>query len=235
MNRHQDLTNPNSLRSKLRKKRVIHLNNFVKSIVSIENISTIKICDIGGTYRYWLNFPFEEYNRLDFEITLLNLEKTINSERENYKHLINRSNVKFFEEVGNGCDLSHKEDNTYHLCHSNSVIEHVGNWSNIKAFASESLRIGKYHFIQTPNYWFPVEPHYFLPLVHFFPRPIHTRLIMRFKKRDFNRATSNFEENRMLSKREFNYLYGESRIISEKYFFFKKSFIATSDVKKSFQ
>lgn len=231
MNRHQDLTNKNSLRSKLRKKRVKHLVNLISLIISKEKLSTIKICDIGGTYRYWLIFPFEKFKDCSFEITLVNLANTIKSERENYSTLLNQTNVKFFEEIGNGCNMNNKEDNAYDLSHSNSVIEHVGNWSNIKDFSSETKRIGKYYFIQTPNYWFPIEPHYFLPLVHFFPRPIHTRLIMLLKKRNFDTATSNFEDNRMLSESEFKYVYKNSRHITEWYYFFKKSFIAISDIK----
>jgi len=228
MSKHQDLTNTKSLRSKLRKKRIRHLVNFISFIIAKEKLKTIQICDIGGTYRFWLIFPFEKFNGINFEITLVNLEKTMKSEQEKYRKLINKSNIRFIEEIGNGCDMSHKEDNSYHLLHSNSVIEHVGGWSNIKKFVAESKRIGKRHFVQTPNYWFPIEPHYFLPLVHFFPRPIHTRLIMHFKKRNFDRATSNFEENRMLSKREFKYLYPDSRIIIEWFYFLKKSFTATS-------
>ncbi|WP_127846054.1 class I SAM-dependent methyltransferase [Psychroflexus aestuariivivens] len=228
MSKHQDLTNPNSLRSKIRKKRVKHLINFVNQIIERENLKSIKICDLGGTYRYWLVFPFSDFKEVNFEITLVNVEKAIRSEDENYQKLLDHSNLKFISEVGNGCDMSHKEDNSFHLTHSNSVIEHVGDWQNIKKFAKECQRIGNYYFVQTPNYWFPIEPHYLLPLVHFFPRPIHTKTLMIFKKRSFDRATANFEESRMLSYKEFKFLYDESELITERFFFLPKSFIARS-------
>ena len=231
MNRFQDLTNKNSLRSKIRKRRLKYLIKLINDIVSTEKITTIKICDLGGTYRYWIIFPFEKFNNVKFEITLVNLEKIITRESENYQQLSAHENVEFIEEIGDGCNLVHVKDNAYHLSHSNSVIEHVGDWSRIKAFGVESKRIGKYHFIQTPNFWFPIEPHYFLPFVQFFPRPMSTRIIMLFKKRSFDIATSNFDENRMLSKREFNFIYYDSHMITEWFFFLRKSFIAKSEVK----
>jgi len=188
---------------------------------------------MGGTYRYWFIFPFDEFQEVDFEITLINLEARSSFETKNYKDVIKCSNVRFIDEVGDACKMKGKEDNSYHLSHNNSVIEHVQSWYNIKRFASETLRIGKYHFVQTPNYWFPIEPHYFLPLVHFFPRPIHTQLIIFFKKRSFNVATENFESNRMLSKREFKYLFNTSQILYEKFFLFNKSLIATSKIEQN--
>jgi hypothetical protein len=54
---------------------------------------------------------------------------------------------------------------------------------------------------------------------------------MLLKKRNFDTATSNFEDNRMLSESEFKYVYKNSRHITEWYYFFKKSFIAISDIK----
>ena len=51
---------------------------------------------------------------------------------------------------------------------------------------------------------------------------------MIFKKRNFDRATANFEENRMLSKKEFYYLSSDSEHITEWFYFLRKSFIATS-------
>ncbi len=110
------------------------------------------------------------------------------------------------------------------------MIEHVGNWQNIKQFALETQRVWKYHFIQTPNYWFPIEPHYFLPLIQFFPRPIHTKLLMLLKKKSFDKATSNFEDNRMLSLKEFRHLYSDSKLIKEKFFLLNKSFTLISKI-----
>jgi hypothetical protein len=36
-------------------------------------------------------------------------------------------------------------------------------------FAQEMMRVGKCWFFTTPNYWYPFESHYHLPLIQFMP------------------------------------------------------------------
>ncbi|TKB47823.1 class I SAM-dependent methyltransferase [Ferrimonas sediminicola] len=90
--------------------------------------------------------------------------------------------------VADGCDLSRHEDNSFHLVHSNSVIEHVGEWSRMKQFASEVARVGQGYFVQTPHYWFPVEPHCLTPCFHWLPRPWRLALVQRFALGNWPRA-----------------------------------------------
>lgn len=35
-------------------------------------------------------------------------------------------------------------------------------------------------WIQTPNRWFPMEPHYLTPFVHWLPKTIRKRLVRNF-------------------------------------------------------
>ena len=67
--------------------------------------------------------------------------------------------------LGDGCRLPFT-DNAFDLVFSNSVIEHV---TDQRAFASEVARVGRKFYVQTPNKWFPVEPHLLTPLVHWLP------------------------------------------------------------------
>lgn len=53
---------------------------------------------------------------------------------------------------------------------SNSVIEHVGDWSAQQQFASEVRRLNASYWIQTPNRHFPIEPHYLGIGVQWLPR-----------------------------------------------------------------
>ena len=66
---------------------------------------------------------------------------------------------------------------SFDIVYSNSVIEHVGDDSDIQAFANEIRRVGKGYYVQTPNRWFLVEPHYLAPLIHFVPKRWHKKLI----------------------------------------------------------
>lgn len=48
------------------------------------------------------------------------------------------------------------------------MIEHVPHELQ-PAFVSEVRRVATRYFVQTPNRYFPIEPHYQLPLFQFLP------------------------------------------------------------------
>src|SRR3546814_2616362 len=69
---------------------------------------------------------------------------------------------------------------SFDIAHSNSVIEHVITWDNMKNFARETRRVAAWHYVQTPYFWFPVDPHFYkLPFYHWLPRPLRAKLLMR--------------------------------------------------------
>jgi SAM-dependent methyltransferase len=71
--------------------------------------------------------------------------------------------------VFDGCHLPFR-DKSFDIVFSNAVIEHVLGEGRQAQFAREIMRVGKSWFVTTPNYWFPFESHYHLPLIQFFPR-----------------------------------------------------------------
>jgi SAM-dependent methyltransferase len=63
------------------------------------------------------------------------------------------------------------EDGEFDLAYSNSVIEHLPR-ARRAAYAAEVRRIARGHWIQTPAYSFPLEPHALLPAAQWLPRPL---------------------------------------------------------------
>ena len=63
-----------------------------------------------------------------------------------------------------------------------AVIEHVGTRERQRQLVSEMLRVADAAVITTPNRWFPVELHTFLPLLHWLPRPAHRTVLRRLGK-----------------------------------------------------
>jgi hypothetical protein len=83
--------------------------------------------------------------------------------------------------VGDGCAMSMVADRQFDICHSNSVLEHVGSLQRMMAFAAEVRRVAVAYYVQTPYLWFPVEPHFNLPLVGWLPPSTRAQLVWRTK------------------------------------------------------
>jgi len=88
---------------------------------------------------------------------------------------INEAHIKSIREgnkwtclVGDGCHLPLK-DRAVDFAFSNAVIEHLAKHKR-ELFAQEIRRVArKGYFVATPNYWFPYEPHYKMPLWQYLP------------------------------------------------------------------
>jgi hypothetical protein len=79
--------------------------------------------------------------------------------------------------VFDGCSLPFP-DKSFDIVFSNAVIEHILGEGRQAQFAREIMRVGRSWFVTTPNYWYPFESHYHLPLIQFLPRPL---------RREYNR------------------------------------------------
>ena len=114
-------------------------------------------------------------------------------------------------------------DRSFPVVFSNSVIEHVPKALQ-PAFAAEIRRVGERYFVQTPNRWFPIEPHYQMPLLHFLPeraqRALNKRFTMGF------RTKGEWYETTLLTARQLSKLFPEAQIHREKRFGLTKSLMA---------
>ncbi len=179
---------------------------------------TVEILDIGGTLAFWTVLDFKYLDQV--HITLLNLEEVLIEERWQ----------KVFKSVaGDAADLSGYADNSFDLAFSNSVIEHVGDYERQKKMVSEMSRVARHRYIQTPNKYFPIEPHYGFPLFQFFPLWLKMYMVqhydMRYKKAENEKEAYEIAgEIRLLSLKELKELIPDAVVFYEKVFGIIKSF-----------
>ncbi len=190
----------------------------------IESISAVKGCcsiiDVGGRAEYWAP-AMRTLQRCNAQVTIVNIERT------------QPKNGPMFEfQYGDACDLRQFADDTFDLAHSNSLIEHLGNWSNMRRCAAEIGRVAKSYYVQTPNFWFPYEPHFRAPFFHWLPEQMRAHLVMRLPLGYFNRAASldkamaNIESVRLIDKAQLASLFPDAKISFERFAGLGKSLIA---------
>lgn len=132
----------------------------------------LKILDLGGRYDFWEGVGVEFLRAIDAKVTILNLspmEARFSGLHEDVFEYV----------VGDACATVY-DDKQFDLVVSNSVIEHLGTWDNMIAFAAEVSRVGRAFYCQTPNFWFPIDPHFYrFPFFHYLPRPTRAWLLRK--------------------------------------------------------
>jgi hypothetical protein len=195
------------------------LNLFKSLLATVE--TPVKILDVGGTLEFWKNSKLINADR-DIDLTVLNMSPVaVDGEDRSIKTV-----------VGDARYMTEFADGEFDVIFSNSVIEHVGDYHDQDLMAREILRIGKRYFIQTPNLYFPIEPHFVFPLFQFFPRELKFWLVTHFNLGWYDRVTDEkaawelVNEVRLLSKDEFKSIFPNATIYQEKVLGLTKSFIA---------
>jgi hypothetical protein len=180
----------------------------------------LRILDVGGVEAYWTDKRGLISRAV--EITLLNQDDWQFATEPGFVFL-----------QGNACQMAEFANNSFDVIHSNSVIEHVGPWSNMMSMAKEIRRIAPRYFVQTPYFWFPIEPHARTPLLHWLPESLKFRLVMARKCGPFwskaatvDEAMRTIQDSSLLDKRMFSALFPDATIISEKFLGMTKSLIA---------
>jgi len=182
------------------------------------NNGPLRILDIGGTQQYWLNMGMILAPQT--EIILLNL----------YKNEV--SEPGFSSIVGDACNLSGINDQSIDIVFSNSVIEHLYTKEQQQKMANEVARVGKSYFIQTPNKYFLIEPHWLFPLFQFLPFTVQVFLTQHFtlgnikKTKSKEAAIKLVKEVRLLSRNELAFFFNDAKIYKEKLLGITKSFTA---------
>ena len=179
-----------------------------------------RIIDLGGEPDYWGLFDRSMLERCGVHVTLVNPQA------------FSVDDPMFSAVTGDACALPEYADGSFDLVHSNSVVEHVGDWPRMEAFAGEVRRLAPRYYVQTPYFWFPVEPHFSAPFFHWRSEQARARALMRrrhgFAERatDVGQAMRDVQHARLLDKTQFRYLFPDARYIDERVVGLTKSLIA---------
>lgn len=209
--------NPNAASFRFRARRFRHLQPVIEAILVKKG--SCRIADIGGTEYYWDIFgDYVARNRI--EIDLVNLAPAATRSSQ------------FNSLVADATDLAHIDDNAYDLVHSNSVIEHVGSWANMSRMAANVRRLAPAYFVQTPNFWFPVEPHFRFPCFHWLPEQVRAELLMRMnlgfggKRPCYDSAMRGVQSAVLLSRKQMRHLFPDAQLLDERVAGLTKSLMA---------
>jgi 2-polyprenyl-3-methyl-5-hydroxy-6-metoxy-1,4-benzoquinol methylase len=112
------------------------------------------------------------------------------------------------------------EDSAFPVVFSSSVIEHVPKELQAR-FAAEIRRVAHRYFVQTPNRYFPIEPHYQVPFIHFLPERLRRFLNKRFTLGWQQKGS--WEDITLLSARDLRRLFPDGEVHRERVFGLTKS------------
>lgn len=204
---------------RFRVKRIKLLKDIINSLPPDQEI---RIIDLGGTEIFWNAVGYDYLRSRQVKIFLLNLgEVPVSEDRRDL----------FVPITGDACDFDTGK-RKFDVCFSNSVIEHVGDINRMISFAETMKRLAPIYVCQTPNFWFPIEPHFFFLGFQFLPEPMRVRLVQHFALGHFPKTPDVIEAYRLvqschlLDKTLFRTLFDDAEIQTERFLLFSKSYTA---------
>lgn len=216
----QNYDDPHSLASRFRAARRRKVVELIEATFAAEG--RCRILDLGGRPDYWAPFDRAMLERCKVHITTVNPEAVAGGDGD----------PMFTTLDGDACDLSQWPDGSFDVVHSNSVVEHVGDWPRMEAFARETRRLAPRYYVQTPYFWFPVEPHFSAPFFHWRSEQSRARLLMKrrhgFSERaeSLGQAMRDVQHARLLDKAQFRFLFPDADYADEKVAGLTKSLVA---------
>ena len=209
-----DNRSPTSLASRLRRERFLKFAELVEGLPA-----PVRILDVGGTASFWQAHRGQLSK--DVHVTLLN------------QVFESQAAEPWLAQVeGDGRWMTGFADRSFDLCFSNSVLEHVGTLYDQVYMAREIRRVARGYFVETPNKWFPLEPHFLVPCWQFLPSWLRAAVLMRTdigcvgRVEDYLLAKATVESIRLLTAREMRWLFPDGEIYREKLGGLTKSIVA---------
>jgi hypothetical protein len=120
--------------------------------------------------------------------------------------------------VFDGCRLPFP-DQSFDIVYSNAVLEHLPGRQLVRRFVDEVQRVGRSWFITTPNFWYPVDPHYHLPFVQVLPQTAQQKLVRKLGRTPYDYL-------HLFTKKELRELFPTSRVIGCRVTFYPETLIA---------
>ena len=175
--------------------------------------SQTRVLDIGGTPQTWTN---ESIIRSVFPVTLINIRDNGSPPADRFTHA-----------TGDATNLPFP-NHAFDIAFSNSVIEHVGHWSDQQAFANEARRVARELWIQTPARSFPIEAHLLAPFIQYLPKSLQHRLVHLTPRGILQPHVVHeiVDEVRLLTHREMKQLFPDCIILKERVLGLTKSYVA---------
>jgi hypothetical protein len=214
-----DPNNPRSVSYGFRKRRFAHIEALIRAVLAERDQA--RILDIGGTTRYWALLDPALRSRV--QLTVLNVQSELDLHRA-----AEDLGIACEEVAGDGCAMPQYADGSFDIAHSNSVIEHVGSYSNMIRFAAETRRVGRAYYVQTPYLWFPLEPHYRVPFLHWLPDALrislHSSMNLGYARRcDYLEAMRRADRVRIVDRALMRALFPDGELVRERYMLMTKS------------
>jgi hypothetical protein len=191
-----------------RLRRIVVLHELVAGMTP-----PIRLLDVGGTARFWetLGIPAGVVS-----VTITNLSQQPSQDPRLDSIVADARALPF-------------DDQEFDLVFSNSVIEHVGGIEDQATMAAEVRRVGRSYLVQTPNRYFPIEPHYlFPPYAQFWPRRWR-KALARLVVRAWVDAQP-VDDIRLLNRNEMLRIFPEARLVRERFAGLTKSLTAIGRV-----
>jgi hypothetical protein len=210
-----DERNANSISSRRRARRFAAFEAAVADLPR-----PLRILDIGGTVQFWEQRGWA--GREDVQITLVNLD----TEPSPHANIVSLA--------GDAGHLAEFPDRSFHVAFSNSVIEHLFTRERQEAMAGEVRRVAEAYWVQTPNFWFPIEPHYLVPGWQWLPEGVRVKILQRRsvgwagRTPDADQARRVIQETRLMRRGELASMFPGSDLLPERFGGLVKSWTAVA-------
>jgi hypothetical protein len=179
-----------------------------------ERLDDMEVVDLGGTPEFWREAPVRPRH-----VTCVNIA-------------CQSGNASWVDVVeADVCDI--RSIGRFDLVFSNSTIEHLGGHARRLQFAETVRSLAPHYWVQTPNRYFPLEPHFVFPFMQLLPTRARAAVAANWPLSNVTTASPSDAvekvlEIELLTVKELGHYFPGASILRERVLGLTKSFIAVS-------